>query len=88
MSNVLPSGSSLPKTFFAGLADDDDVLPVGRVLLIEVAAGEKRNAPCLEVVWRNVVGGSCGTFIDRQDLTVGARVEEVHLTPAEAECRR
>src|SRR6266436_9651766 len=61
----------------AALADDNDVLPIGCVVFIEVAAGEKRNAPCLEVLWRDVVGGRGGAFIDRQDLAIGARVQEV-----------
>src|SRR5439155_684392 len=56
------------------LADDDDLLAIGGVVLIKIAPGEKRNAPCLEVVWRDVVTDGCGAFIYRQNLAVSPRV--------------
>src|SRR6202007_2322915 len=61
----------------AALANDDDVLAIRRVVLIEVAAGEKRNAPRLEVIWRDVVADACSAFIDRKNLAIGARIKEI-----------
>src|SRR5947208_2338541 len=59
------------------LADDDNVLTIRWIVLMKIAAGEKRNAPCLEVVWRDVVTDGCGAFIYRQNLAFSPRVKEV-----------
>src|SRR6266481_1196424 len=61
----------------AALADQDHVLAAGDVVLIEIAPGQKRNTPGLDVIRCNVVEDSSGALVDRENLAVGPRIKYV-----------
>src|SRR4029450_13045123 len=53
-----------------GLADQHDVLATREVVFVEVATGQHRNAPGLEVAGSDVVTRSRGTLVHRRNLEV------------------
>ena len=61
-----PNGIIITENFFRSrLANEQHILMTRPVMLIEVASGQDRNAPGLEVIRRNVVGGCSCALVDR-----------------------
>src|SRR4030095_5312841 len=57
------------------LADQHDIGLTGEVVLIEVAPGDNRNAPGLEVSRHRIVGGRNGTLRHRRHMALRTSVE-------------
>ena len=75
-SKVLPIGFSLPKTVFAPDAlIRIDIGMIGDVLLVEIAAGQERNAQSAEPSRHDVIGGRAFAFRDGRNIAFRARVE-------------
>src|SRR5207237_8855853 len=50
---------------------------IGHVVLIEFASGQDGNAESLKIIWSDIVAGSRGPSINRQDVAVRTRVKHV-----------
>src|SRR5262249_30653443 len=74
----------VPENFLrAGLADQDHLLSVSRVVLIEIAARENRNSPGLEIIGRDIVKRGLLAFIQRQHFTIRPRIKCIAATGGE-----
>src|ERR1700730_9799812 len=58
-----------------GLTNQTDLLSVSRVVLIELAASQKRNTPGFEIIGRDVVAWRTGPFLHGRNIAVPARVK-------------
>ena len=64
------------KNFFrASLTDQAHVLAFGHIMLVELAAGQKRNSPGPKISGGNVVARHSRTLLDRRHVPVTARIE-------------
>ena len=61
--------------FRTGLTDQTNLLSVGGVVLIELAAGQKRHSPGLEISGRNVVTRRDRAFLDWRNIAIAARIK-------------
>src|SRR5882724_7224143 len=48
---------------------------IGHVVLVEITSSQNRNGPGSEIIGSYVVVGSCGPFVDRQNLAVSAGIK-------------
>src|SRR5206468_3717696 len=58
-----------------GLTNQTDLLSVSRIVLIELAASQKRNTPGFEIFGRDVVAWRAGAFLHGRNIAVRARVK-------------
>ena len=65
--------------------DQKHILTIRGVMLVEIASGQKGNAPGFKVIRRNVVTGRGRAFIDGQNFAIGARIK--HVAPASSQQR-
>jgi hypothetical protein len=67
------------------LADQHDVRLTGEIVPIEVAPGDNRNAPGLEVSWHRIMGGRSGTLRHRRHIALRASIESGAVATGERE---